>query len=130
LRVFEGSALKILDGLDTFDESFLPEMPHDTRVHFQNGLEYRGFEQSNDKGDVREFKVLPDKSKFSKSSDIRAYISPKEIWYSAPNARSYSSKDSETLKKFGDAMRVHHCFSAELHRGSSLAMPHARLNFC
>lgn len=91
LRVFESSALSILDRLDEFDESALSEIPQDTRLHFEKGLEYRGFIQSSDKDDVKEFKAVPGKSKFSKSSDIRVYISQKEIWYSAPNARSYSS---------------------------------------
>ena len=88
LRVFEKDTLKILDKLDEYSESDLSNIPDDVLSGFQEYIEDLGFTLNLDVNGIKEFKLTGENLFLSKSWSLRAHITKKEIWFSAPLTKS------------------------------------------
>ncbi len=92
LRMFERRVLGILDNLNEFLESELNDIPSKSLIDFQTYIENIGFELSSEKNGIKELKLAKDTKFLSKAWSLRAHISKKEIWFSAPTTKSYNGR--------------------------------------
>ena len=91
LRIFESGALQALDTLDVYDESVLNSIPATILNEFRRYVEDIGFVLNSDKNGIVELKLTQDNRYLLKGWSLRAHISEKELWFSAPRTKSYNS---------------------------------------